>query len=291
MADNVTANAGAGGATFASDDIAGVQYPRVKLVWGADGSVNDASAAAPIPMSVIAQLPAGTNNIGDVDVLTLPALPAGNNNIGDVDIVTLPALPAGNNNIGDVDLASAIPAGNNNIGDVDIASFAAGAIVEVQGDVAHDAAIAGNPVTIGAEARTSDRTAVASGDATRLTADIQGRLITLPGSVPELHVDDRLNRIDNVAANVINAPGAGRKIAVQSVLVINSHATVGTKVEIRRGTTVKLQGWAAANGGGFSYDCGGAILFFGGDNEAITGRCATTGADVDIFVTGFTMPV
>jgi hypothetical protein len=34
--------------------------------------------------------PAGTNNIGDVDVLTLPTLPAGNNNIGDVDVATLP---------------------------------------------------------------------------------------------------------------------------------------------------------------------------------------------------------
>lgn len=47
----------------------------------------------------------------------LAALPAGDNNIGDVDIAS--ALPAGNNNIGDVDIASALPAGNNNIGDVD----------------------------------------------------------------------------------------------------------------------------------------------------------------------------
>jgi hypothetical protein len=39
-----------------------------------------------------------------------------------VDVVTLPALPAGNNNIGDVDIAS-IAAGNNNIGDVDVASL------------------------------------------------------------------------------------------------------------------------------------------------------------------------
>jgi hypothetical protein len=45
-------------------------------------------------------LPAGTNNIGDVDVLTLPALPAGTNNIGDVDVLTLPAIPAGSNEIG-----------------------------------------------------------------------------------------------------------------------------------------------------------------------------------------------
>jgi hypothetical protein len=54
----------------------------------------------------VGALPAGTNNIGDVDVLSLPALPAGTNNIGDVDVASLPALPAGTNNIGDVDIAS-----------------------------------------------------------------------------------------------------------------------------------------------------------------------------------------
>ena len=57
-------------------------------------------------------LPAGTNNIGDVDVLSLPATPAGNNNIGDVDIAS---IAAGNNNIGDVDIAS-IATGTNTIG-------------------------------------------------------------------------------------------------------------------------------------------------------------------------------
>jgi hypothetical protein len=67
-------------------------------------------------------LKAGTNNIGDVDVLTLPALPAGTNNIGDVDVLTLPPLPAGTNNIGDVDVLTlpALPSGTNNIGDVDV---------------------------------------------------------------------------------------------------------------------------------------------------------------------------
>lgn len=49
-------------------------------------------------------LPAGDNNIGNVDVVTLPSLPAGTNNIGDVDVLSLPALPAGTNNIGDVDV-------------------------------------------------------------------------------------------------------------------------------------------------------------------------------------------
>ena len=48
-------------------------------------------------------LPAGTNNIGDVDVVSLPSLPAGSNTIGNIgSITTLPALPAGSNLIGKV---------------------------------------------------------------------------------------------------------------------------------------------------------------------------------------------
>jgi len=56
------------------------------------------------------ELPAGTQNIGDVDVATLPSIPAGDNNIGNVDVVTQPStviagmteLPSGENLIGDV---------------------------------------------------------------------------------------------------------------------------------------------------------------------------------------------
>ena len=51
-------------------------------------------------------LPIGTNNIGKVDIASIPSLPAGINNIGDVDVITLPSIPAGNNNIGDVDIVS-----------------------------------------------------------------------------------------------------------------------------------------------------------------------------------------
>lgn len=44
MADNVTANAGSGGASFAADDISSVYYPRIKLIYGADG-VNSGDVA------------------------------------------------------------------------------------------------------------------------------------------------------------------------------------------------------------------------------------------------------
>lgn len=89
MADNTTLNVGTGGDVIASDDIGGVKHQRVKVGWGADGSYGDTSAANPIPTVQTGELPAGTNNIGDVDVLSLPALPAGTNNIGDVDILSV----------------------------------------------------------------------------------------------------------------------------------------------------------------------------------------------------------
>ena len=76
------------------------------------------------------------------------SLPAGTNNIGDVDVLTLPALPAGTNNIGDVDIASAIPAGSNLIGKVGIDQTTPGttngaAIVGINSATA----LAGNGVT------------------------------------------------------------------------------------------------------------------------------------------------
>ena len=46
MADNTVINLGSGGDTIASDDISGVKYQRVKLVYGMDG-INDGDARIP----------------------------------------------------------------------------------------------------------------------------------------------------------------------------------------------------------------------------------------------------
>ena len=97
MADNVAVTPGTG-ATFATDDIGGIQYPRVKISQGADGSGTDVSSAAPLNVTLangtvpshavtnagtfatqVTSIAAGTNNIGDVDVLTVPADPFGAN--------------------------------------------------------------------------------------------------------------------------------------------------------------------------------------------------------------------
>lgn len=144
MADNVQAEAVVTpGATFATDDNAGVQHPYVKIEWGADNvytKVDSGAGAMPVqdggnsltvdgvffqatqPVSA-ASLPLPTGaatlagqtqpgvDIGDVTVnngagasavnvqdggnsLTVDvgtALPTGTNNIGDVDVLTIPA--------------------------------------------------------------------------------------------------------------------------------------------------------------------------------------------------------
>jgi hypothetical protein len=51
MADNVVTNPGSGGATFATDEIGGVHYPRTKLAHGADGQATDVSSASPLPVA------------------------------------------------------------------------------------------------------------------------------------------------------------------------------------------------------------------------------------------------
>jgi hypothetical protein len=52
MADNITLNAGSGGSTLATDDISGVQYQRVKITYGIDGTATDVSSSNPLPVTI-----------------------------------------------------------------------------------------------------------------------------------------------------------------------------------------------------------------------------------------------
>lgn len=65
--------------------------------------INDSGNTITVDGTVTANLAAGTNNIGDIDILTIAA---GDNNIGNVDIVSVPALVASSAFIGLVSTAS-----------------------------------------------------------------------------------------------------------------------------------------------------------------------------------------
>lgn len=75
MADNVELNPGTGGATIASDDIAGIQFQRVKLTLGADGS-NDGDVASGNPLPTKESRPSSAtlaNVSGSASSVTLVA--------------------------------------------------------------------------------------------------------------------------------------------------------------------------------------------------------------------------
>lgn len=164
----------------------------------------------------------------------------------------------------------------------------AGGAAEVHGDVAHNVAVSGNPVLNGYEGRTTDGAAVTSGNAVRGLADTLGKQVVMVGAVHDRHVNGRANFTTTTAADIIAAQGAGVRIVVMSYSITNSSQAVNTKVELRDGTTVRVIDHAQSTGGGAAR-AGGSPIFISTANTAVTGRCVTTGADVEINVSGYTI--
>ena len=151
MADNVTLNATSGGDVIGADDIGGVKYQVVKNAFGANDSITQVSTSDPLPTVQTGALPAGDNNVGNVDIVTMPNV----------------TLAAGTNTN------------------------------EVVGDVAHDVAISGNPVTVGARASAAAPTDVdADNDAVRLWALRNGALATNITAAGALIPGDATNGLD-----------------------------------------------------------------------------------------------
>lgn len=126
--------------------------------------------------------------------------------------------------------------------------------VALSGDVAHDAADGGNPLKVGARARSSEIAAVANNDRSDLITDLVGKLITLPYSNPENFVYGCISTAmtATTSTSLIAAPAAGLRNYITQITVSNSHATVGTDVVIQDGsggTTILVVPAAAVYGG------------------------------------------
>ena len=115
-------------------------------------TIEGAVSGGQMQVDVVASLPAGSAAIGKL---------AANSgvDIGDVDILS---IAAGDNNIGNVDIVT-LPASTNTI--------------EVVGDAAEDAAVAGNPLLAGGRYDATQRT-LDDGDAGALALDPSGALYT-----------------------------------------------------------------------------------------------------------------
>ena len=170
MADNVNLTAGDGTIIGGADVIGGVSYPRAKVVWGPDNTVNDADVASGKPLPVQLRGSDGTDRSN--------ALPASQSGTWTVQ----PGNTA-NTTAWKVDNTAAVDKGSGTGG-----SATQRVIVDssqLSALVAHDGADSGNPIKIGGRARSSEISAVANNDRSDLLTDLVGKLIVLPYANPE----------------------------------------------------------------------------------------------------------
>lgn len=124
------------------------------------------------------------------------------------------------------------------------------ATLEVVGDEAHGASVGGNPLLQGAEARTTLPTAVADGEAVRVQADDQGRLVTAPFSPRDLVVQGRVALTSTSETTVLALDASNFHDLVLATLTNESGTAV--RVDIRDSTagTIRESMFLAADGGG-----------------------------------------
>lgn len=220
------------------------------------GANNDVTVTG----TVTANLAAGTNNIGDVDVLSVPA----------------PLSTTGNGTA-----AAALR--------VTVASDSTG-VIAAAGQVAHDAVVSGNPIQTAGEARSSDPTAVASGDVSRIMLTLLGKQLTLPYAIPAStwsYAAASGGIVNTTGVTAKTAGGAGIRNYITSIQVINGHASVDTDVQIRDGAsgTVLWRGFAKSGGGGISCKCDPPLR--GTANTLVEIACGTTGSAVYVNLQGY----
>jgi len=207
------------------------------------------------------------------------ALPAGDNNIGNVDLAS--PLPAGDNNIGNVDLASPIPAGSNTIGKA-----------TALGDIAHDAVDSGNPIKVGAKAAGlgASPTAVAASDRTHLHATRHGIAYVIGGHP---NVERLAAKYTSAQTNtVLRTVAAGKSFVVTGYSVFVDKActvNVSALLEFDAATDVVIaEHPGVAAGSGFVEGGGSGILAIGGSGEDVLITVSVpSGGSIAVHVTGY----
>lgn len=124
----------------------------------------------------------------------------------------------------------------------------------VSGDVAHDAADAGEPIKVGGKALSAEITPVAANDRVNAAFDLVGKQIVLPYANPENFVSGAITTAmtSTTSTSLIAAPAAGLRNYITTIICSNAHATVGTDIIIQDGsggTTLLTIPAAAVYGG------------------------------------------
>jgi hypothetical protein len=150
-------------------------------------------------------------------------------------------------------------------------------------------AIAGKPLPVAAKAIVTQAAAVDAGDSTYLMTTTDGRLLIKEAAAPQ----DEWQYTAVIADNnefTIKAGEANYYLVVTAIMVINSHASVGTTVTLKNATggTVIYQGYAASGGGGWSQGNGvGSLFIVPTVGNGLFGICGTTGSSTAINIRGY----
>jgi len=127
----------------------------------------------------------------------------------------------------------------------------------IQGAAAHDAAVVGNPIRIGARSNANEPSAVSADDeAVDIWADRIGRQVVLIGHAnPEAPIS--LNATASGNTTVISAPGASLSLYICKGSIHNRAATNRlVRLEDGAGGTIRWRAEVAAEGGGAAFDFG-----------------------------------
>lgn len=122
------------------------------------------------------------------------------------------------------------------------------------GTVAHDSADSGAPIKVGGRAVSAEITPVTTGDRSDFITDLAGKQVMMPYANNENFVSGAITTAmtGTTSTSLVAAPAAGLRNYITTIIVSNSHATVGTDVIIQDGsggTTLMTIPAAAVYGG------------------------------------------
>lgn len=263
-----------------------------------------------LQVDVVAALPAGTNNIGDVDVVSMK--PDGTNTMPSGDALgrAIFVKPTDGTTVPDVSTAGA-DAQSNTSNRLNVAARinvfngttwdrmpgnTGGAFS--QGNVAHGATDAGNPLKSGAKAiaHGTNPTAVSAGQRTDTYANRAGIPFFIGGhpNIVSLEYATTGAQTDTAIITV----SAGTKIVVTQIQIVADNAnTAFPQVRVGFGTanTPTTTGVVASHpgvpaGGGVNRGDGSGIIAIGADNEDLRITCgAPTGGSLRVLVSYYTV--
>ena len=224
-------------------------------LWTHDDALDAALSGSELQVDVVAALPAGTNNIGDIDVLSIAA---GDNNIGNVDIASI-VSGTGATNLGKAE------DGAHTSGDVGVMALA------VRNDTPN-AALAGTDldyVPIAAYRTGAIRVAPPNEDFAALGGQQVKKYYTNAGAVTD---------------GIVWSPAAGARWYVTDIFInVSAAATITLEDDLAAGDSAVWKAELAANSGwSHSYS---TPLFSGEDAADLL--ITTSAGNVYVSITGY----